>query len=100
MPTSLSGPERQGTPTARETLLTELLPSFERAFGPEHQQTLGIHLELARWTGAAGNASAARDLYAKVLSLSQHALGPEHIHTTNARAGLEWWTGQVNRPTG
>jgi hypothetical protein len=39
----------------------------ERVRGPEHRDTLAVRADLARWTGAADDAAAARDQFAALL---------------------------------
>jgi pyruvate/2-oxoglutarate dehydrogenase complex dihydrolipoamide acyltransferase (E2) component len=67
----------------------------ELASGPEHPDTLTGRANLARWTGQAGDASAARDLYAGLLPVFERVSGPEHPDTLTARANLAYWTGQA-----
>ena len=67
----------------------------ERVLGPEHRHTLTARTHLARWTGEAGDAAAARDLLATLLPVSERVLGPEHPHTLNVRANLARWTAQA-----
>ena len=67
----------------------------ERVLGPEHPDTLAARANLARWTGQAGDAAAARDQYAALLPVRERVLGPEHPDTLTARANLARWTGQA-----
>ena len=46
------------------------------AYGPEHQETLVIRANLARWTGEAGDAAGARDQYAALLPIFERTLAP------------------------
>ena len=65
------------------------------AYGPEHPQTLAVRGNLARWTGQAGDAAAARDLYAALLPDLERVSGAEHPETLTARGNLARWTGQA-----
>jgi hypothetical protein len=47
---------------------------------------------LARWTGEAGDAAAARDQFAALLPVHEQALGPEHPSTRKTRDYLARWT--------
>jgi hypothetical protein len=63
------------------------------AYGPEHQDTLAARNQLARWTGRAGDAAAARDQLSVLLPIDEQLLGPEHPETLAARGNLVHWTG-------
>ena len=65
------------------------------AYGPEHRDTLAARARLARWTGEAGDAGAARDQLAALLPVEERVLGPEHPDTLAARASLGYYTGQA-----
>ena len=67
------------------------------AYGPEHPGTLIARANLARWTGEAGDAAAARDQYAALLPVLEQVLGPEHWHTLAARSDLAYWTQMAER---
>jgi hypothetical protein len=69
----------------------------ERVLGPEHPDTLRVRHNLARWTGEAGDAAAARDQYAALLPIRERVLGPEHPDTVTTRASLAVWTGRNSR---
>ena len=60
--------------------------------GREHPDTLAARHELARWTGAAGDAAGARDQYAALLPVVERVLGTEHPDTLRDRANLAYWT--------
>ncbi len=65
------------------------------AYGPEHPDTLAARQELARWTGEAGDAAAARDQIAALLPICERVLGPEHPATLATRHNLARWTGEA-----
>ena len=65
------------------------------AYGAEHPVTLADRASLARWTGLAGDAAAARDQLAALLPLRERVSGPEHPATLAARHELAYWTGQA-----
>jgi hypothetical protein len=67
------------------------LPIVEGACGPDHPQTADARLNLARWTGEAGDAAGARDQFAMLRSLRGRVSGPEHPHTLSARVHLAIW---------
>jgi len=76
------------------------VPVYERVLGPEHPDTLAARASLARWTGQAGDAAAARDQYAELLPVRERILGPEHPDTLIARANLARWTERAEDGTG
>jgi hypothetical protein len=53
---------------------------------------LSTRANVARWTGEAGDAAAARDQYATLLPVVERVLGPEHPNTLSTRASLARWT--------
>ena len=55
---------------------------------------------LARWTGEAGDAAAARDQFAALLPVRERVLGPEHPDTLSARGNLARWTGEAGDAAG
>ena len=59
------------------------LMAAERVSGPEHPGTLAARSELARWTGEAGDPSAARDLFAGLLA-GRGVLGEAEQPTSSA----------------
>ena len=65
------------------------------AYGAEHPHTLAARVHLAYWTGAAGDAAAARDQFAALLPVSERVLGPEHPETLTTRGSLASWTGEA-----
>jgi hypothetical protein len=71
--------------------LAVLLPVRERVLGPEHPDTLDVRGNLARWTGAAGDAAGARDQFAALLPVLDPVSGPEHPDTLAARGYLAHW---------
>ena len=81
-------------PAARDQFAA-LLPISERVLGPEHPDTLSPRVNLARWTGEAGDAAAARDLFAALLPIRERVLGPEHPDTLAIRYQLARWTGEA-----
>ncbi len=88
-------------PAARD--LFQLIADAHRdddAYGPEHPDTLAARGNLARWTGEAGDAAAARDQYAALLPIHERVLGPEHPDTLAARANLARWTGEAGDAAG
>jgi hypothetical protein len=56
--------------------------------GPGHPDTLAARANLARWTGEAGDAAAARGQYAELLPVGERVLDAEHPHTLTTRANL------------
>jgi hypothetical protein len=64
-------------------------------YGPEHPATLNARANLARWTGAAGDAAGARDQYTALLPIYERVLGPEHPDTLTTRTNLARWTGRA-----
>ena len=67
----------------------------ERVLGAEHPETLIACGNLARLTGEAGDAAAARDQFAALLPVEERVLGPEHRIPATARSDLAYWTGEA-----
>ncbi|MEV0169179.1 tetratricopeptide repeat protein [Nonomuraea fuscirosea] len=67
----------------------------ERTVGQHHPDTLTTRANLARWTGEAGNAAAARDQYATLVVLRERVLGKDHPDTLTAQTGLARWMGKA-----
>ncbi|WP_240196838.1 helix-turn-helix transcriptional regulator [Nonomuraea lactucae] len=72
-----------------------LLSTIESVLGTEHPDTLTARYNLARWTGEAGDAAAARDQFAALLRIRERVLGTEHPDTLTARYNLARWTGEA-----
>ena len=70
-------------------------PSSEPVLGAEHPDTLDTRANLARWTGEAGDAAAARDQFAALLPIRERVLGAEHPDTLTTRRNLAYWTGEA-----
>jgi hypothetical protein len=68
--------------------------------GPEHPDTLTTRASLARWTGEAGDAAAARDQFAALLPIRERVFGAEHPDTLTDRANLARWTEEAERGPG
>ena len=83
-------------PSARD--LFQVIAEAHRedgAYGDEHPYTLAARASLARWTGEAGDAAAARDQFAALLPICERLLGPEDLNTLVTRANLAYWTGET-----
>jgi tetratricopeptide repeat protein len=78
-------------PAAAAARAEELLASWQLT--SKDQQTLTRRASLARRTGLAGDAAAARDQYTALLPACQRVLGPDHPDTLTHRASLAYWTG-------
>ena len=87
-------PETSGS-SDRNTRVPSLVE--ERVLGPEHPDILTTRGELARFTGEAGDAAAARVLLAEVLPVEERVLGPEHPFTLADRRELARWTERARR---
>jgi Tetratricopeptide repeat len=72
----------------------------DKAYGPEHPDTLAARRNLAAWTGQAGDAAGARDQFAVLLPIHERVLGPEHPETLTARASLADFTGKAGNAPG
>jgi hypothetical protein len=70
------------------------------AYGPEHRDTLVAHVNLAYWTGEAGDAAGARDQFAALLPIQERVMGPEDPRTLADRGGLAIWTGEAGDAAG
>lgn len=69
----------------------------ERALGAEHPETLIVRAGFARWTGEAGDTTAARDQYAALVPVCEKVLGAGHPQARAARAGLAEWIDQAEK---
>ncbi len=67
------------------------------AYRPEHPATLAARHSLARWTGEAGEAAAARDQFAALLPIRERVSGPERPATLFIRGNLAILTGVAGR---
>ena len=67
----------------------------DHAYGEGHPDTLTVRSYLARWTGQAGDAAAARDQYAALLAVEEQMFGPDHPDTLTTRGNLASWTGKA-----
>ncbi len=68
-----------------------------RPSGAQNPETLKARLQLARWTGEAGDPEAAREQFEKLVPVLDRAFGPRADETLNARASLAGWTGQAGK---
>ncbi len=105
-------PPRPTFLAGREELLAEMdtrltagedqgrAPVLHRLSGPEHPATLTTRGNLARWTGMAGDAAAARDQYAALLPVLERVFGPEHPETLSTRADHAYWIEQAEHGHG
>ncbi len=59
-----------------------------------------MRYQLARWTGEAGDAAAARDAYRELLPVQERVSGAEHPHTLTVRYQLARWTGEAGDAAG
>jgi Tetratricopeptide repeat len=82
-----------GSYQAARDLCQEITAAHEQdpAYGPDHRETLAARVQLANWTGQAGDAAGARDQYAALLPIRERVSGAEHPDTLAAR---------VHPPTG
>ena len=84
-----------GNYVAAAALQHQVLETRQASLGPDHPEMLTARASLARWTGQAGNAAAARDQFAALVPVMEQVLGAEHPGTLTARASLAYWTGQT-----
>ena len=73
-----------------------VLPHQRIVSGAEHPHTLIARADLARWTGRAGDAAAARDQYAALLPIRERVSGAEHPETQHVREELGYWTNEAD----
>ncbi|MEU4834118.1 FxSxx-COOH system tetratricopeptide repeat protein, partial [Streptosporangium sp. NPDC023615] len=71
------------------------LTVLDDRLGPEHPDTLTTRLNLAIWTGQAGDAVAAKEMLTQLLPMYERVLGAEHLGTLSTRHELAYWAGQV-----
>ena len=77
-----------------------LVPRLEQVLGPTDPDTLEGRVQLANWTGEAGDAAGARDQYAALLAVREKVSGPEHPSTLAIRDDLARWTGLAGDAAG
>ena len=77
---------------AARTEARHLTTAATNLLGSGHLDALTARHELARWTGAAGDAAWARDQLADLLPTRQRVLGGEHPDTLATRSNLAYWT--------
>ena len=87
-----------GQPAMGRDLCAELLPKFEHAFGPNHDQTLTVRRNFAYLTDRAGDSGAARELGARLVNDRERVLGRDHRDTLLSRADLAGFTGDAGNP--
>ena len=83
-----------GNYAAARTLQQQVLDARE-AMGTEDRGTLVARAGLARWTGNAGDAAAARDQFAALLPVDERVLGAEDLDTLTVCSDLANWTGHA-----
>ncbi len=72
-------------------------PSASGCWAPSTRTPLTTRVNLAAWTGEAGDAAGARDQCAALLPICERVLGAEHPRTLAIRASLASWTRQADR---
>ena len=91
-----------GSYTAARDLFQSIADAFrdDDAHGAEHPDALNARASLARWTGQAGDAAAARDQLAALVQVRERVLGAEHPDTLADRADLARYTGEAGDAAG
>jgi Tetratricopeptide repeat len=86
-----------GSYAAARDLFQVIVDAYQEDDGyrAENRDTLTARQELARWTGEAGDAAAARDQSAALLLIRERVLGPDHPDTLITRDNLAGWTGKA-----
>ncbi len=86
-----------GSHQAARELYTRIVDAYRdsKDYGPEHPDALNARASLARWSGEAGDAAAARDQFAALLPIEERVQGHEHPDTLDIRANLARWTGDA-----
>ncbi|WP_396697365.1 LuxR C-terminal-related transcriptional regulator [Microbispora tritici] len=84
-----------GAPADHEDQDVTSSTRIESLLSPEHPDALATRSSLARWTGEAGDAAAARDQYAALLPIIERVHGPEHPDALATRSSLARWTGEA-----
>jgi hypothetical protein len=90
---------RRGQYGSAVELLRRALTLDERleTDGATHPRILITRENLARLTGEAGKAAAARDQLAALVPVEERVLGPGHPDTLTARDSLARWTGEAGK---
>jgi hypothetical protein len=70
------------------------------AYGPDHPDTLTSRVNLAFWTGAAGDAAGARDQCGALVPIHERVQGLEHSDTLTIRHQFARWTGAAGDAAG
>ncbi|WP_078893522.1 tetratricopeptide repeat protein [Streptomyces sp. CT34] len=82
------------TPALAATALSELLPVFERVYGPEHLETLTTRDIHAHWLAEGGHFLTALHAFRGYLPDWERVAGPEHPGTLHCRQNISYWTGE------
>jgi NACHT domain/Tetratricopeptide repeat len=75
-------------------------PTIQARLGADHPDTLTTRLNLARWTGNAGDPAKAREALAKLLPDMVRVLGADHPTTLSTRNNLAIWIGEAGDQQG
>ncbi|MFD7812032.1 tetratricopeptide repeat protein [Streptomyces sp. NPDC059785] len=75
--------------------LGELLPAFERVYGPEHLETLIARDIHAHWVAEGGDFLPALRAFQSYLPVWERVAGPEHPGTLHCRQNVAYWTGEA-----
>ncbi|GHE10342.1 tetratricopeptide repeat protein [Streptomyces alanosinicus] len=84
----------QKSPALAATALGELLPVFERVYGPEHLETLTARDIHAHWLAEGGHFLTALHAFRAYLPDWERVAGPEHPGTLHCRQNISYWTGE------
>ncbi|MFD8629008.1 tetratricopeptide repeat protein [Streptomyces hygroscopicus] len=84
----------QENPDRAVAALSELLPIFERVYGPEHVETLITRDIHAHWLAEGGNFLTALQAFRSYLPDWERVAGPDHPGTLHCRQNISYWTGE------
>ncbi|WP_338015970.1 arsenate reductase/protein-tyrosine-phosphatase family protein [Streptomyces sp. CB02923] len=84
----------QESPDLAASALGELLPVFERVYGPEHLETLTTRDIHAHWLAEGGHFRTALSAFQAYLPDWERLAGPDHPGTLHCRQNISYWTGE------
>jgi hypothetical protein len=85
-----------GDPQRAQEILRRVVRESTTVHGPDHRETLGARIDLARHVGDAGDPDQALDIARKVNKAAAAAFGADDRTTLNARFEVAVWTTAVD----
>jgi hypothetical protein len=89
---STTSPARRSSKRDCCDLRPKTVPTFDqRVLGPEHRRTLTKRMNLASFTGEAGDVAGACEQLVALLAVTERALGSDHPNTVTTSQNLAYW---------